>query len=94
VLVGRHGPAEGEIAECLQGVVEFIEPAVALQSLGDFAFRRPVPAYKHSMAQALHLRGLVAGDEPHPESPRRPDSDREIIRTILERIDRAARAAP
>ena len=64
----------------------------ALQSLGDFAFRRPVPAYKHSMAQALHLRGLIAGDEPHPDSPRRPESDRAIIATILERIDRAAQA--
>jgi len=76
------------------GDCRFDELDDALQALGDFAFRRPVPAYKHSMAQALHLRGLIAGDEPHPESPRRPDSDREIIRTILERIDRAARAAP
>jgi len=64
----------------------------ALQALGDFAFRRPVPAYKHSMAQALHLQGLIAADEPHPDSPRRPGSDREIIRTILERIERAAQA--
>ena len=64
----------------------------ALQSLGDFAFRQPVPAYKHSMAQALHLQGLIAGDEPHPDSPRRPESDRAIIATILERIDRAAQA--
>jgi hypothetical protein len=46
------------------------------------------------MAQSLHLQGLIAGDEPHPDSPRRPDSDREIIRTILERVDRASRAAP
>ena len=75
------------------GDSRFDELDDALQSLGDFAFRRPVPAYKHSMAQALHLRGLIAGDEPHPESPRRPDADREIIRTILERIDRASRAA-
>ena len=65
----------------------------ALQSLGDFAFRQPVPAYKHSMAQALHLQGLIAGDEPHPDSPRRPESDRAIIATILERIDRASQAA-
>jgi dihydrodipicolinate synthase/N-acetylneuraminate lyase len=75
------------------GDSRFDELDDALQSLGDFAFRRPVPAYKHSMAQALHLRGLIAGDEPHPDSPRRPDSDREIIRTVLERIDRASRAA-
>ncbi len=65
----------------------------ALQALGDFAFRPPVPAYKHSMAQALALRGLLDCDEPHPESPRRPDSDREIIRTILDRIAKALEAA-
>ena len=61
----------------------------ALQALGDFAFRAPVPAYKHSMAQTLHLRGLLASDEPHPESPRRPKTDREIIATILDRISSA-----
>ena len=71
------------------GDPRFDELDDALQALGDFAFRRPVPAYKHSMAQALHLRGLIPTDEPHPESPRRPTSDREIIATILERIDRA-----
>ena len=74
------------------GDPRFDELDDALQALGDFAFRRPVPAYKHSMAQALRLRGLVASDEPHPGSPRRPDSDREIIATILDRIDRALHA--
>jgi dihydrodipicolinate synthase/N-acetylneuraminate lyase len=65
----------------------------ALQALGDFTFRRPVPAYKHSMAQALHLRGLVVADEPHPDAPRRPASDREIIATILDRIEKAMTAS-
>ena len=74
------------------GDPRFDELDDALQSLGDFAFRRPVPAYKHSLAQALHLRGLVATDEPHADSPRRPASDREIIATILDRIDRALHA--
>jgi hypothetical protein len=73
-----------------EGDSRFDELDDALQALGDFAFRRPVPAYKHSMAQALHLRGLVASDEPHPQSPRRPASDREIIAAFLDRIDRAA----
>jgi hypothetical protein len=45
------------------------------------------------MAQALELRGLLESDEPHPESPRRPESDREIIRTILDRIAAALEAA-
>ena len=61
----------------------------ALQALGDFAFRQPVPAYKHSMAQTLALRGLLASDEPHPQSPRRPETDRSILATIIERIERA-----
>ena len=72
-----------------EGDSRFDELDDALQALGDFAFRDPVPAYKHSMAQALHLRGLLASDEPHPASPRRPDSDREIIATLLDRISGA-----
>lgn len=75
------------------GDARFDELDDALQALGDFAFRPPVPAYKHSMAQALHLRGLLGSDEPHPQSPRRPASDREIIRTILDRITAASEAA-
>jgi dihydrodipicolinate synthase/N-acetylneuraminate lyase len=74
------------------GDPRFDELDDALQALGDFAFRPPVPAYKHSMAQALHLRGLVSCDEPHPESPRRPASDRAIIRTSLDRIAAALEA--
>ena len=74
------------------GDPRFDELDDALQALGDFAFRPPVPAYKHTMAQALHLRGLIAGDEPHPDSPRRPASDREIVAAYLERIARAAAA--
>jgi dihydrodipicolinate synthase/N-acetylneuraminate lyase len=76
------------------GDCRFDELDDALQALGDFAFRPPVPAYKHSMAQALELRGLLACDEPHPGSPRRPPSDRAIIATILQRIDAAMQAAP
>jgi len=76
------------------GDARFDELDDALQALGDFAFRHPVPAYKHSMAQALHLRGLLSSDEQHPKSPRRPDSDREVIATILQRIDAALEATP
>lgn len=36
---------------------------------------------------------MIAADEPHPDSPRRPDSDRAIIATIPERVDRAPQAA-
>jgi dihydrodipicolinate synthase/N-acetylneuraminate lyase len=58
-----------------------------LQYLGQLAFRAPVPAYKHSAAQFLKLRGLIASDRPHPRSPRRPDSDLPLLDEIRRRLD-------
>jgi dihydrodipicolinate synthase/N-acetylneuraminate lyase len=58
-----------------------------LQYLGAFAFRPPVPAYKHNAAQFLKLRGRLKSDEPHPRAQRRPASDVEILRHISERLD-------
>jgi len=55
-----------------------------LQYLGFFTFRAPVPAYKHSAAMFLKLRGWLDSDATHPQSPSRPSSDREILRTIAE----------
>jgi hypothetical protein len=60
-----------------------------LQYLGQLAFRAPVPAYKHSAAQFLHARGLIATSRPHPKSPRRPDSDLPLLEDIRDRLDRA-----
>jgi dihydrodipicolinate synthase/N-acetylneuraminate lyase len=57
-----------------------------LQYLGQLAFRAPVPAYKHSAAQFLKIRGLIATDRPHPHSPRRPDSDLPLLREIADRL--------
>ncbi len=57
-----------------------------LQYLGFFTFRAPVPAYKHSAAMFLHLRGWIASDLTHPKSPQRPESDRAVLREIVERI--------
>jgi hypothetical protein len=45
-----------------------------------------VPAYKHSAAQFLRLRGWIKTDETHPKSPRRPASDLEVLRDIAERL--------
>ncbi|MDQ6696318.1 MAG: dihydrodipicolinate synthase family protein [Actinomycetota bacterium] len=59
-----------------------------LQALGAFAFRAPVPAYKHSAAQFLRLRGWLTSDTPPPDAPRRPDSDRDILATLLARLER------
>lgn len=59
----------------------------ALQYLGNFAFRAPTAAYKHSAAQFLRLRGWIAADAPHPAGPRRPESDLAVLEEILERFD-------
>ena len=58
-----------------------------LQYLGTFAFRPPVPAYRHSAAQFLKLRGRLASDAPHPAAPRRPESDLAILAQIAERLE-------
>ncbi len=58
-----------------------------LQYLGQLAFRAPVPAYKHSAAQFLKLRGAIATDTPHPRGATRPASDVSLLRDIAERID-------
>ncbi len=57
-----------------------------LQYLGFFAFREPVPAYKHSAAQFLTVRGWLDDSSPHPEGERRPESDEPILRNIAERL--------
>ncbi len=58
-----------------------------LQYLGMLAFRAPVPAYKHTCAQFLRTRGLIASSEPHPRGLRRPDSDLELLAPIARRLD-------
>lgn len=60
-----------------------------LQYLGHFAFRPPVPAYKHSAAQFLKLRGLVGTGRPHPRGAVRPESDIAVLTDIVDRIDDA-----
>jgi dihydrodipicolinate synthase/N-acetylneuraminate lyase len=58
-----------------------------LQYLGAFAFRGPVPAYKHSAAQFLHLRGRIETATTHPRSPMRPASDVAILEELSRRLD-------
>lgn len=64
----------------------FYELNDLLQYLGFLAFRAPVPAYKHSAAQFLKLRGWISSDKTHPNAPSRPESDVEILRDIAERL--------
>ncbi|MGH9504165.1 MAG: dihydrodipicolinate synthase family protein [Terriglobales bacterium] len=59
----------------------------ALQYLGNVAFRPPVPAYKHSAAVFLHLAGRISSDRVHPENPKRPAWEAEILRDCARRLD-------
>jgi dihydrodipicolinate synthase/N-acetylneuraminate lyase len=58
-----------------------------LQYLGFFAFRPPVPAYKHNAAQFLALRGRIQSNTPHPKAASRPESDIEVLQDISRRLD-------
>jgi dihydrodipicolinate synthase/N-acetylneuraminate lyase len=60
-----------------------------LQYLGQFAFRDPVPAYRHDAAMFLAHRGWIACDRTHPSSPVRPESDRALLEQIARRLDDA-----
>jgi hypothetical protein len=71
----------------LAGDPRFYELNDVLQYLGQFAFRAPTSAYKHSAAQFLKLRGWLSSDQPHPDAPRRPDSDIEILEKIIEQLE-------
>ena len=68
------------------GSPAFYELNDLLQDLGWFAFRPPVPAYKHSAAMFLKLRGWIGCDATHPKSPKRPNSDLEILANIVSRL--------
>ena len=68
------------------GDINFYEVNDLLQYLGFLAFRPPVPAYKHSAAQFLKLRGWITTHRTHPQSPERSDSDIAILENIAERL--------
>ena len=58
----------------------------ALQHLGAVAFRAPIPAYKHSAAVFLHVRGLIPSPLTHPASPSRPAWEADILRDCAARL--------
>ena len=64
------------------GDPRFYELNDLLQYLGAFTFRDPAPAYKHSAAMFLKLRGMIRSSHTHPQSPRRPESDRAVLESI------------
>jgi hypothetical protein len=69
-----------------QGSPDFYRFNDLLQYLGYFSFRAPVPAYKHSAAQFLKLRGWLKSDCPYPKAERRPQSDIAVLQDILQRL--------
>ncbi len=68
------------------GDLNFYQLNDVLQYLGFFAFRTPVPAYKHTCAQILHLRGMIASNLTHPDAPERPETDLAVLEAILEQL--------
>jgi dihydrodipicolinate synthase/N-acetylneuraminate lyase len=68
------------------GDPSFYELNDLLQYLGQFAFRDPVPAYRHDAAVFLELRGWARSDATPPGAPRRPASDRAVLADIADRL--------
>ena len=68
------------------GDARFYELNDLLQYLGAFAFRDPVPGYRHDAAMFLELRGWSTSDITPRDTPRRPESDRAVLANILERL--------
>ena len=64
----------------------FYELNDALQHLGNVAFRPPVPAYRHSAALFLLLRGWIASDATPDGVPRRPPEEATLLRQCGERL--------
>lgn len=73
-----------------EGDPRFYELNDVLQYLGFLAFRAPVPAYKHSAAMFLKLRGWIGCDDTHPHSGTRPASDRDLLAGVLRQLDALA----
>lgn len=69
-----------------EGDADYYALSDALQHLGNVAFRTPIPAYKHSAAVFLHLQGKVPSPLTHPDSPRRPPWESEILRDCAARL--------
>lgn len=58
-----------------------------LQYLGAFAFRAPVPAYRHDAARFLALRGRIPCAATPAGAPRRPGSDEAVLAEIARTLE-------
>ncbi len=63
-----------------------VERDDALQALATLVFRAPAAAARHSLALVLRLRGWLPHDRSHPQVPRRPDGEEDLLRPALERL--------
>jgi hypothetical protein len=68
------------------GDPRFYELNDALQHLGNIAFRPPVPAYRHSAALFLRLRGWATSDATPADVPRRPFWEQALLWECGERL--------
>ena len=89
-LLGLATFAPGKFAErdrlWATGDSAYYALSAALQHLGNIAFREPIPAYKHSAAVFLHLLGLIPSDLAHPQCPKRPQWESEILCDCARRL--------
>lgn len=86
--LSTFAPAEFAIRDRMweTGDPRFYELNDLLQYLGAFTFRNPVPGYRHDAAMFYELRGWAGTDLTPRGTPRRPDSDRAVLATILDRL--------
>jgi dihydrodipicolinate synthase/N-acetylneuraminate lyase len=70
-----------------EGDRRFHELNDVLQYLGQFAFRDPVPAYRHDAAMFLAHRGRITSDAVPEGAPRRPESDRAVLAAVARRLE-------
>ena len=77
--------SRSEIACGPKATPRFYELNDASQHLGNVAFRPPVPAYRHSAALFLRMRGWLTSDATPPSVPRRPQYEETLLRECGER---------
>ncbi|MCB1259719.1 MAG: dihydrodipicolinate synthase family protein [Acidimicrobiales bacterium] len=69
------------------GDAGFYELNDRLQYLGAFAFRTPVPGYRHDAAMFLRLRGWIDYDAVPSGAATRPDADRDVLAQIARDLE-------
>ncbi len=69
------------------GDAGFYELNDRLQYLGAFAFRAPVPGYRHDAAMFLRLRGWIDHDAVPEGAATRPEADRDVLAQIARDLE-------